>query len=348
MGVYRREDSRTPWWISYSYQGRQIREAGGPTKRIAEQALAARKGDIAREKFNLHDLKPSPGFKDFAKVYLHYAKDNKRSWQRDQFSLKHLVAFFGNRRLSQISPFLVEAYKSRRKAEVKPATVNRELALLKYMFNLAIKWGKASTNPVSEVKLFREERKPFRTLSPEKCEKLIEASPDYFRPIVIVALHTGLRRGEILGLRWDMVDLTKGVIQVEKSKNGQIRSVPMHERVREALMALRRDGEYVFTKNGGEPRKDIRKPFAQALKQARISPRCRFHDLRHTFATCLVENGVDLVTVKELLGHSQIVTTMRYSHPSPKHKREAIADLDYHSSITESREAISLPVVSSC
>ncbi len=346
MGVYRRKDCRIPWWISYSYQGRQVREAGGPTKKIAEEALSARKADIAREKFDLHDLKPSPLFRDFANTYLEFAKDNKRSWERDEFSLKHLAAFFGNRRLNHISAFLVEAYKSQRKAEVKPATVNRELALLKYMFNLAIKWGKASTNPVRQVKLFREEQKPFRTLSPEEADRLIEAAPSHLKSILITALHTGMRRGEILSLKWENVDFSRGVIRVEKSKSGRVRSIPMHEKVREALVGLNRNGEYVFAWNNGEPRKHIGTAFDMALKRANIVPRCRFHDLRHTFATRLVENGVDLVTVKELLGHSAIVTTMRYSHPSPKHKREAIAALDYHSIITEAKLAVSVAAAS--
>ncbi len=339
MGVYRREDSRIPWWLSYTYQGRQIREAGGPVKRIAEEALAARKADIAREKFDLHALRPSPLFDDFARTYLEFARDNKRSWSRDETSLGKLIPFFKGRRLHQISPFLIEAYKSKRKAEVKQSTVNRDLALLKYMFNLAIKWWKASTNPMKEVKLFREEQKPLRTLTPEAGERLIEAAPDRLKPILIVALYTGMRRGEILSLRWDNVDFARGVIQVEKSKSGKMRSIPMHERVREALMGLKRNGEYVFAWKNGEPRKDVRTAFDVALKRAGI-PRCRFHDLRHTFTTRLVENGVDLVTVKELLGHSAIVTTMRYSHPSPKHKGEAIAALDYHSIITEPKSAL--------
>jgi len=348
MGVYRRKDCQIPWGISYTFEGRQIREAGGPTKKIAQEALAARMADIAREKFDLHDLMPSPVFEDFAQEYLDYAKDNKRSWKRDKFSLKHLIPFFGNRKLNQISPFLIEGYKSQRKAEVMPATVNRELALLKSMFNLAIKWGKASTNPMSGVKLFKEEMKPRRVLSPDESERLIEASPNYLQPIVIVALHTGMRKAEILGLRWDMVDLDRGFLHVEKSKSVKIRSIPMHERVREALMRLENDGDYVFTKNGTEPRKSIRKSFDVTVKRAKILPRCRFHDLRHTFATRLVENNVDLVTVKELLGHSTIATTMRYSHPSPKHKKEAIATLDYHGSITEGYERNRAALVSSC
>ncbi len=329
-------------------EGKQIREPGGPTKKVAEQALAARKADIARERFDLHDIKPSPLFEDFAKKYLEYAKDNKRSWNRDEYALRRLVPFFGDQRLNQIRPFLIEAYKSQRKAEVKPVTVNRELALLKYMFNLAIKWGKTSSNPMNDVKPFKIGEKPERVLSDEESERLIEASPDFLEPIVIMALHTGMRKGEILGLRWSMLNFGNGAITVEKSKSGKCRSIPMHDRVRETLMRLEKNGEYVFTKNGGEPMKNIRNPFEAAQKRARICPRCTFHDLRHTFATRLVENGCDLVSVMQFLGHSQIATTMRYSHPSPEHMREAIASLNYHGSITEGSEGSSAVLVSSC
>ena len=335
MGVYRRKDSRTPWWISYTYRGRQIREPAGPTKRIAEDALAARKADIARERFDLHDSKPSPLFRDFAEVYLGYARDNKKSWDRDVQSLKHLLLFFGNRRLNQISSFLIEHYKSERKTKVKPATVNRELSLLKHMLNLAIRWGKAGTNPARDVRPFKEERGPIRVLSSDECERLIEACPDYFRPIVIVALYTGMRKGEILGLRWTMVDFERGLVHVEKSKSGKTRSVPMHERLVEMFKGLKRNGEFVFSIDGKKPRKDIRKPFEKAQAEAGIYPRCRFHDLRHTFGSHLRRNGVDLVTVKELMGHSRIETTMKYMHSFPKQKDEAIATLNYHSFITE-------------
>ena len=347
MGVYRRKDSQSSWWISYSYQGRQIREPGGPTKRIAEEALAARKADIAREKFDLHDLKASPFFNEFTRTYLRFARDNKRSWKRDEHSLKHLNAFFGNRKLNQINPFLIEHYKSQRKTEVKPATVNRELALLKYMFNLAIKWGRAGRNPMSSVKLFKEDAVTMRVLSLDESDRLIDAADEDLRELIIVALHTGMRKGEILNLRWCMVDFRNGVVNVEKSKSGKTRLIPMHRKVREILMDVERSGEYVFMKKG-QPWKDVRKPFERAVRRGEIVPRCTFHDLRHTFATRLVESNVDLVTVKEILGHSSIVTTMRYAHPSPKHKKEAIAALDYHEIITKAKTAQDAVLVSAC
>lgn len=140
-------------------------------------------------------------------MYLIWAKEDKKSAGRDLTSLKHLVAAFGHRKLSDIHSFLVENHKIRRRAEktpkdasVQPATINRELACLKRMLNLAVKWGKLQHNPISEVKLFKEPKGPARFLSEEEATRLIEACSETIRPIIITALNTGMRLCEILTL----------------------------------------------------------------------------------------------------------------------------------------------------
>lgn len=332
------------WYIDYYFEGRRIREAIGPNKRTAEKALAVRRAEIAQGRFQLVDAKPSPRLTDFADLYLDHAKTNKKSWWRDEISLRHLREFFGNRRLSQISPFLVEAYKRQRREKVSPKTVNLELACLRHIFNTAIRWGKAAANPVGQVSFFKLEKKPLRVLSEQESETLIQAAPAHLKPILSCALNTGMRKSEIFDLRWDDVDFVNQVITVRRSKSRRYRQIPMNDALLATLRSLRRDGELVFSKGGGEPRKDIRTAFSVALKQSGIR-RCRFHDLRHTFASRLVMAGVDLVTVKELLGHASIETTMIYSHPTPEHRRKAVKTLDGHYMDTKEekpRQAVSL------
>ncbi len=158
--------------------------------------------------------------------------------------------------------------------------------------------------------------------------QLLAASPPHLRPIVVVALNTGMRRGEILRLTWENVDFGKRVITVEQSKSGRIRHIPMNFDVTETLKGLEGPRSGPVFRWHGDSIQSITRSFGTALRQAGIR-RCRFHDLRHRFATNLVLGGVDLVTVKELLGHADISMTMRYAHPSPETKRKAVDILSF-------------------
>jgi len=153
----------------------------------------------------------------------------------------------------------------------------------------------------------------------------------YLRDIVLVALNTGMRKGEIFNLKWQDVDLDLRMIHVSDSKNYEARDIPMNDILYKTLKALREKAEegqeYVFVNpKTGRPY-DLKRSFKTALKRAGIED-FTFHDLRHTFASHLVMNGVDLMTVKELLGHKDIKMTMRYSHLSPDHKRVAVKRIE--------------------
>jgi integrase len=172
--------------------------------------------------------------------------------------------------------------------------------------------------------------------------KLIEASAPHFKPVIVVAINTGMRRGELLGLQWEQVDLQSRTITVKQSKSGRVRHVPLNKTAQQALSELPGLHEGQVFRYRGLPINDVKTAFLKAVKRAGI-PCCRFHDLRHTFATRLVLAGVDLATVKELMGHASISTTMRYAHPSPPHKRDAVARLDSPQLIRKSVDGVSLP-----
>ncbi len=326
MAVYR-DEKTGKWFIDYYYRGKRIRECAGTNKRMAEQALSIRKAEILQGKFNIEKLTPSPRFEQFTTDFLAWSQANKRSFERDRSLVKNLLGAFRGKLLSEITTWLIEKYKKDRQAAmihgrpIRPATINREVACLKRMFTKAIEWGKATENPGGKVKLLREDNRRERILTPEEQQRLLAACTAHSRPFVVTALHAGMRLREILNLRWDQVDFGRGYLTVEYTKNGKSRKIPMNRTLTATLKAVTNRGPYVF--GGEQPYGAIKTSFKAALLRAGISG-CRFHDLRHTFASSLVAAGVDLVTVKELLGHSEISMTMRYSHPTPENKRRAV------------------------
>lgn len=331
MGVFRKRDK---WWIDYyDPAGRRVRKMIGPNKRVAEAALAKARVEIAEGKYLDKRWKPEEStLKRMADRFMEWSETNKRSWSRDELCIRHLIAFFGsNTPLEELSPFWIEKYKRERLQDVSTRTVNIELACLRNLFNKAIAWGYAASNPVKEVRFFPESPGRLRYLSEEEIDSLLAACPDHFRPVVVVALNTGMRRGEILGLKWADVDFRQGSIYVEKAKNGHSRHVPMSDTVRSELARLRetRATEWVFTTAIGRKRrlKDIRSVWENTLKRAGITD-FRFHDIRHTAASHLVMNGVDLKTVQEILGHRTFRMTERYAHLSSQHKARSIKVLD--------------------
>jgi integrase len=331
--VYKRKNK---FWIAYYSDGALVREAISLDRDTAEKVLKTRQADVIRKRFRLPRTEKL-GFEAMARQYLEWSKINKKSWLRDVDSLKNLVPFFKDLRLSDIKPLLIEQYKEKRKKtvriskvrkiETKPAnaTINRELALLKHLFSLAIKWDYVDSNPVKGVKFLKENMKE-RILTPDEIQALLEEANDNLRPIIMTALCTGMRMGEILSLKWSNVNLRAGFLQVEHSKNGKMRKIPISSALTETLNNVNKgNGEYVFM-NRGKPIKSMQEAWENALKRGGIK-NCRFHDLRHTFATYALYNGADLVSIRDILGHSDIRMTARYAHSSEELKRRAVESL---------------------
>jgi integrase len=357
--IKKRKDGK--YYVDFTFNKKRIRKFGGYTKEQARNNLAKLRMELLNEKMGFK--KPGNGepvqFKKFADEYLNlYSKQNKRSWARDELSLKSLKAFFGNKNLQDITAADIERFKVKRKAEkskrvpgnAKPqkisnATVNRELTCLKTLFNKAVEWGQLEINPAVKVKKLREPKQKERILSSAESEKLIEASSADLKPVLIIALNTGMRRGEILSLRWDDVDLRKGFIFIKDSKSGQSRNIPINERVFETLKSLPQNSDFVFFNPGTNGHiQDVKTAFKGACRRAGIQG-LRFHDLRHTAASWMVEAGVDLVTVSKILGHSSIQMTMRYAHPTPENMRRAVSKLSEKMKKTRQKvDTVKIPV----
>ena len=225
---------------------------------------------------------------------------------------------------------MIEQYKAKRiGAGRAPATVNRELSVLSKLFTLAVRHEKADLNPCQSVERFALDNERVRYLTEDEEQRLFQAMGEnqQLKDIVTVALHTGMRRGEIFNLKWFDLDFDRGLIQVRKTKTKLNRVVPMNARVREVLNQQTRTSEFIFTsdKTGGRL-KDVKKAFNTARVEAGI-PDFQLRDLRHSCATRLSDRGEELVTVAEILGHTDIRMTKRYSHGMQERKREALEKL---------------------
>ncbi len=209
------------------------------------------------------------------------------------------------------------------------------MAAIKHMFTKAVEWDMVEEDllkRVRKVKQLKKNNRRLRYLSKEECQALVNACNGYLKSIVLTALNTGMRRGELLSLKWDNVDLKHGFILLEQedTKNGERREIPINDTLRWTLEALPRrldGGNVFFNPETDKPYQTLSAAFIKACKKAGIQD-FRFHDLRHTFASILVMAGKDLTTVKELLGHRTLAMTLRYAHLAPSHKVQAVDVLD--------------------
>ena len=308
------------WFFDFTLDGKRYLRLGGRTKEEARDAMARARVEILEgPKGGTVDVE-DPLFEDFAKEYIEtHAKPNKRSWERDERSIKHLKKSFGGRRLSQISLLQVEKYRVERLAQVSLATVHRELACLKGILSKAVDWEKLLSFPLRKIKIdLRQEQHRERVLAPEEECRLLTAAAPHLRPMIILALHTGMRRGEILKLRTEHADLKTRFITIpkENSKSKKLRRVPMDSVVVDLLERLiPKDPGFIFRKANGWPYEDVSEAFQSACRRAKRNPDdqhdkgiedLRFHDLRHTFETRYIERGGNLANIREIMGHSSI------------------------------------------
>jgi integrase len=316
--------------------GERRRERIGPNKEAAEQRLREVLSARTEGRYIQKNPDVCTHFKTLAAWYLDLPEVKaKRSYDRDKRSLKNLLPFFGDRLLRDITPSLVEAYRRKRLAEysgrtpqylTKPATINRELACFKTIFNKAIKEGRAGRNPTQGVKQLKENNERDRILSPEEFTRLLAACPEYLKSIVKLAYYTGMRKSEILNLTWGKVDLKKGFIRLrpEDTKTQEKRMVPLNEELAQMFKAMPRGlpGVKVFTR-GGEPIKSIREVFDAACKRALIED-FTFHDFRHAAINNWRLQGHDYFRIMAATGHKTMNVFKRYNTVSEEELRALV------------------------
>ena len=259
-----------------------------------------------------------------------YSKINKRSYKSDLHMLTIIREYFKDIIAQDVKVETLEKFKEYllKIRGLKNATVNRYNSVLSKTFNLGIANKLVRENPVRFVGKLKENNYKIRFLTSDEEKRLMEVLPEYLKPIVICALQTGMRRGEIFNLKWSNIDFDYGFIELLETKSGKSRRIPISARLMNILDAQPRINEYVFINpETKKPYNDIKKAWYSSLKKAGIE-NFRFHDLRHTVATRLADSNIDLVVVKEILGHADIQTTMRYAHAVPQRKFDAISVLN--------------------
>ncbi|MEE8115021.1 MAG: tyrosine-type recombinase/integrase [Nitrososphaerales archaeon] len=321
------------WWLDFRHNGTRhaVRLGKGVSRTVARELASVKRSQILKGEIGIGRKPKDLLFEKAAEDFLTWVEANKRP--KTTFSyrqcLNQLKRTFSGKRLGEIHPFLIEKHKHMRIEERAPVAVNRELAVLKALYNRFIQWKMyEGPNPVREVKFLEEPAGRLRYLEPEEEAKLLGAATEPLRTIILFGIYAGLRiQAEALTLRKHDVNVHRRLLTVQAAyaKSKQTRTVPLNKPLREALKPLIActPGDYVFAKRDGSPYRSIRTAFDTACKRANlegVTP----HTLRHTFASRLAMSGVDLRTIQELGGWKELEMVQRYSHLSPSHKAEAV------------------------
>ncbi|NBC48551.1 MAG: tyrosine-type recombinase/integrase [Gammaproteobacteria bacterium] len=351
-GLYRRPNSPY-WWATYIDASKcRVRCSTGTTERSEAAALLAKWKLEARQQ-RQWDQPPERTFEDLMVAYLKASKGVKRSSETDRYRLPALRRHFAGCIMQEVTATKISDYVTARRIEgVSDSTINRELALLSAAItcvNRDLDWR--LPNPIAKRWLAEPEGR-IRWITKKEAKALIAAAQEarrapFLADLISVALHTGCRRGELLGLEWNRVDLRNNLIYLEArhTKAKKRRALPLGSRTREALLRRARfraehcpASPWVFAYRDGHPAYDIRGAFNKACRDAGITE-LTFHDLRHTCAAWLVQAGIPLATIRDLLGHSTVLMTERYAHLAPDNLRVVVDTLDEsHSSHTEQED----------
>jgi integrase len=363
MSVGKRKDGRWYTDVTIRVDGKEVRsrDACGPEVRNRAQAMALEHerraamlaGKLPRASTTAPSNAPadaaqSPAalitFKAHAEevMKLHAAVENKHSERKSKRSILdlHLLPAFGESTLGAIGPREIAAYKAQKLSTgLSAKTVNNHLTVLRKCLVLAREWDRLVVVPSVGFLRVKKPEIDFFTFD-EAPRVLANADGGAWYAMILCGLRAGLRQGELLELRWEDLDLLKGVIRVRRAiydgvidtpKGGRSRDVPMSDELREAFRTLpsRFAGGLVWPATAGRnlTKGEAKWPLWRACRRAGLR-RVGWHVLRHTFASHLVMRGVPLKAVQELLGHASIEMTMRYAHLAPDVSRDAVKLLD--------------------
>ena len=346
MSVFKKYGNK--WYFRFKIRGKEyyksIPEATDQQSALKYEAIV--KGELLKGNLGIIEDKKQATLKEGVALYLEYSRNNKKSTENDNAYTEAFVKFFKpSSYLEDITPAWIEDFKVwLLKKGLSKSTVNRYLQALSKMLNVCIDNGLLVVNPMKKVKLLKTDNHAIRFL--EKAEEKVfnKFLPKFYfsdlkkktgsllKLIVKFALKEGARKEEILSLKWCNIDFNKDTIELLNTKSGKKRIIPLAKSLKKILLKLKEQStsEYVFVNPAtGKRYQDIKKSFNNAVNASGLK-KFRFHDLRHTFATRLIEKGVDIVVVKELLGHASITTTMIYVHSDAERKAKAIDIIDLY------------------
>ena len=322
MGLYRRGST---WWVAfYTPTGRVVQSTGATNKKDAQAIYDELKRRALAQRHGVVLVSRKLTFAELAASFLKQTGSKKYHVER----LKALLPVFGGVQVSAITRALVDGYRTERRERVSAATVNRDVAVLKHILYWALDEGWIAANPLARYRRLPEAKKPKHVLSVVDEQKLIEVALPHIRQAILLALDTGMRRGEILTLKREHLDPHRKVLVVSQSKTegGTGREIPWSKRMEDMLKPFcASTGPVVLFRKSGF--RNLKKGWRRALKKSKV-PCLRFHDLRHTFNTRLMEAGVSQDIRKALMGHADSDINDTYTHVELPAKRAAIAALD--------------------
>ncbi len=308
------------------------------TKWEADQAEVKIKRDVYDGKYEVQASGKANVREFIEKHYLPWARTNKKSFRNDYSRSKVILKRFGSKSFREVTPEMIEKFKSDFKDSITQrgtrrslADVNRHIEFISSVFELAIKYKLASSNPCRHVRRFKLDNQRYRYLLPEEEPKLLgvlKVRLKHLKPLVIVALGTGLRKQELLKLRREQVDLSRNLLVATNTKGKRNREIPMNKEVRDILLPLCRGkapSDCIFANPiTRRPYTDIKHAFDTACRNAGITG-LWWHDLRATFGTRLGEAGHGISTIMDLMGHRDPKTCLRYVRATDPAKRAAVA-----------------------
>ena len=336
------------WYTCIRFKGKKIQRSLGTDNKKSAQKIENRiKDQVNDGKYFERLAGHNRTFNDMMDKFMkeHAPKVSGSMQNSYASSLKHLIPFFGEVALLSVTKKKLSKYKVLRKNErAKPATINRELAMLSKAFTLVHEeweWINGNDKPFSKISYEKENNERDRWLTEDEEKRLLESSPEWLCEIIVFALNTGLRQGELLSLEWNRVNLFHKTILIEKTKNSKPKTVPLNQIAMDVILrkseekVRRIKNDFVFVSSHGTKidRHNLRRAFNSAVRKAEIVD-FKFHDLRHSFCTKLAQRGVDIYKIAKLAGHEDIRMTQRYSHHCPESLRDGVEALEVDFNLT--------------
>jgi integrase len=317
------------WWAYFYQDGiRQQYSTGTSNRRQAETIEAKLKEEANSRRFQIVQADPHVKFGEVAARFL--ASGSVRP--HHVYHLRFLLPYFSEVTAMRLTKSFADEFRRARRGQnplIKDATINRDLSVLRHILYWAVDEQLLTANPLARMKMAQERRTRRQVLSVAEEQLLLPAAKDHLRGMIIAALDTGMRRGEITSQLWEDIDFSRKLLFVTRSKTpeGESREIPLTERLLKFLLEQREDSGIIFGYNG-QPVRIVKRTWKTALKTASLR-HVRFHDLRHTFNTRLMEAGVLQEIRMALMGHSagsKVHAT--YTHIELPVKREAIRKLE--------------------
>jgi len=335
---------RNSWWADFRFNGQRFRKRSPANSKEGAKDYESllRQKLVKGESLESRGDKGEMTFEKFTKEWFEvYVKNNNKYSEvisKESILRVHLLPYFGKMKLLKIQSQKTEEYKRQKiQSGLNNKTINNHLAVLNKCLDTAREWKLIDDRP--RIRLLKLKPQHHDYLSETECEILLNGATGEIKEMILLALKTGLRFGEIIALDWQDVDLERKMLSVSKSiskglmgstKSNRSRHIPLSQELYEMLVRRTQKTGSIFTNQDGTPKKQI--PCCKALYRACRRSKLRgigWHTLRHTFASHLAQKGISLKAIQELLGHSNIQTTMRYAHLSPSELRSAIDCLNF-------------------